>query len=266
MIQLTYPYLKDFEKFVQQYVPSISNLQNVITTTLGAVFEQYNEQQPYKYGVFCANGNNSLIGIDIPVLVDDGNPKDPKEIIAIVSQDPLRNANDRMLPNSGQGVIVGTPFALHYEENCYPQTEVYRDIIKKLLQKGYAVYLTDARKIYPNMKGKKIGISFLRDELSRIQPKYIITLGSVAKDYLSVIKNRISKPGYQCHKIINLLHPSQTNWDHWKQWIFEQAYYGTTGYSKLAGMIPKRNGMFDKQTTSSPMPSIITQIVDNLIP
>lgn len=257
MIQLSYPTLPIFETFVQRYQPNISNLQNIVNYTLGDKFEQFDGQQPGKYGVFCANGNNNnLIGIDIPLLVKDGHPKGT---IAIVSQDPLRNAKDPMLPNTSQGVIIGTPFALHYKEKCYPQTAIYRRIIIMLLKKGYAVYLTDARKIYPNMKMKQDEITFLFDELSIIHPKQIITLGSVAKDYLSNLSN-ITSP------ILNLLHPSQTNWDHWKQWIFEQAYYGTTGYSKLASMISKRNRMFDVQTTSLRMPDIITQIVDNLVP
>ena len=253
MCILTYPNLSDFESFVHgEYKINVNNLQDVANKTLGAEFEKYDNGKPGQYGVFPANGY-SLIGIDIPVMVKDGKPQ---KTIAIVSQDPLRNDKDSMLPNSGN-VIVGTPFALHYKVNCYPQTAVYRDIIKKLLHKGYAVYLTDARKIYPKMKNsKQAEINFLFNELNnQIKPDHIITFGSVAKDYLS---------NYSSSHVINLLHPSQSNWDHWKQWIFEQAYYGTPNYSSWANQIPKRSGMFDTQNTV--MPNIIVKIVDTLIP
>ena len=259
MCILTYPNLSDFELFVHdEYKINVNNLQNIAEKTLGYVFEQYDNRQPGQYGVFPANGN-SLIGIDIPVMVKDGKPQ---KTIAIVSQDPLRNDKDSMLPNSGNSgnggnVIVGTPFALHYKVDCYPQTAVYRDIIKMLLRKGYAVYLTDARKIYPKMKNsKQAEIDFLFNELgNQIKPEHIITFGSVAKDYLS---------NYSSSHVINLLHPSQSNWDHWKQWIFEQAYYGTPNYSSWANQISKRNGMFDTQNTE--MPRIIKEIVETLIP
>lgn len=189
MCILTYPNLSDFELFVHsEYKINVNGLQNIAKNTLGYVFEQYDNRHPGQYGVFRANGN-SLIGIDIPVMVKDGEKDgEPQKTIAIVSQDPLRNDKDSMLPNSGNSgnVIVGTPFALHYTVDCYPQTAVYREIIKLLLRKGYAVYLTDARKIYPKMKNsKQAEIDFLYNELkNQIKPdEHIITFGSVAKDF-----------------------------------------------------------------------------------
>ena len=87
---------------------------------------------PGKYGTLPVKVN-SITGVDIPVMVYvDDNEKNKNETIAIIAQDPLRNTEDKKLqpfaPNY-PNPIVGTPFALHYDSRCYPQTVVYRKII-----------------------------------------------------------------------------------------------------------------------------------------
>lgn len=222
-----------------------------------------NHSQNGKYGKIDLPGE-PLTGIDIPVLVKHPKSKGPRPIIAIIAQDPLRNKNDERLPPNLQGnAIIGTPFALHYKEECYPQTAVYRRIIGDLLSFG-DVYITDARKIYPIKKGlKEKDIDFLGKEISHIQPRLAITFGSGAKEYFDRINN---KPD-----VINLLHPGKQNWDHWKQWIFEQAFSEAFN-QKVAGFytgiiaefgITIRKMMFEDQQAE--MPSIITRVVHELV-
>ena len=260
MAQLQYPTIDLIKGFVQGiYNRSFfsGQLESIFGNSVGK------NTNNGKYGVISLPVQEPLIGIDIPVLVKDSKSVE-RPVIAIVAQDPLRNKKDTMLPQNPPGnAIIGTPFALHYMEKCYPQTSVYRRIIEMLLTKGYNVYITDARKIYPKDKAlKKKEIDLLTEEIKGIKPYCVITLGSTAKEYYD-------KSGLK-RRVINLLHPSQQNWDHWKQWIFEQAFYekagGKTGpYAGFAGNISQRSAMFDDQTLRKPMPDLIADLVGVLI-
>ena len=263
MAQIKYPTIDLIESFIQgEYNQSISP--TAVEPVLGNTVGNYTDKDNGKYHVICLPIQKPLIGIDIPVLINESQPA--KGTIAIIAQDPLRNDKDKMLPQNPSGnTIIGTPFALHYTEKCYPQTAVYRRIIEKLLTKGYDIYITDARKIYPKDKGLKgKEIDLLIREINRIKPRFVITLGSTANDYLDIIV----KQGLNT-TVINLLHPSQQNWDHWKQWIFEQAYFEKVSgriepYTRIANRIPKRDAMFDDQITD--MPKLIAELVSHYIP
>lgn len=146
---LEYPTKNLLENYLKKVVFNSSNicLCNSIKI-LGRATE--NHDVSGKYGTF---PSASFTGIDIPVLVK--NEKSKTRTIAIVAQAPLRSEKDKMLEgivNLKNQTIIGTPFALHYKQNCYPKTEVYREIIRKLLDKGFMVYITDANKIYPQRK------------------------------------------------------------------------------------------------------------------
>ncbi len=160
---------------------------------------------PGKYGTLPVKVN-SITGVDIPVMVYvDDNEKNKNETIAIIAQDPLRNTEDKKLqpfaPNY-PNPIVGTPFALHYDSRCYPQTVVYRKIICELLKKGYNVYATDIWKSWAK-EGKRERwnnsnphFQCLAEEIDAINPKYVILMGNQAqskfnkKAFQKTIKNK----------------------------------------------------------------------------
>ena len=206
---------------------------------------------------------NSITGIDIPVLVSEKGPN--KGNLVIVAQDPLRSKNDKMLKDCDfEHPIIGTPFALHYNEDVCPQTRVYRKILKALLAEGYSVYLTDAHKIYSqdkkNKTDKKKEIELLGLELKEVEPICVITLGSTAKEYV--------KATQYSGNTLNLLHPAQTNWDHWRLWIFEQAFSGINNYNVdwkiYADLIGCRSNMFEKYSEND-LADIIADITLDIV-
>ena len=269
MAQLQYPTIDLIQDYIHSIYSSSSRIQIDITVLGDAVGKNTDNG---KYVVISLPDQEPLIGIDIPVLVKKSRFDRP--VIAIVAQDPLRSKTDKMLPVTPPGnAIIGTPFALHYNEEKYLQTAVYRRIIEMLLEEGYDVYITDACKIYPRKKGLKKNdeIDLLKREIiDRIKPCLAITLGSDAKKYFNKIKKLYEERG---GKVINLLHPSQQNWDHWKQWIFEQAFYekdrGETGpYAGIADSFSRRSTMFDDQKFRDPkktMPDLIVELVRIMI-
>jgi hypothetical protein len=87
-----------------------------------------------------------LIGVDIPSLLEKNNNISNKKTVAIVGQDPLRTSknNERV-----EEIKIATPYALH-SKSCrekLPNTRLYFDLIKVLLDAGYRVYLTDIFKV-----------------------------------------------------------------------------------------------------------------------
>lgn len=245
-----------------------NNNLTIQTQKLGSSTEQFDKNTPGMFETLSVDVT-SITGIDVPVLVSSGNVSNQK-VVAIVAQDPRRDANDKMLEGLPfNQPIIGTPFAIHYKQSVYPQTEVYRQIINGLLNKRYNVYITDAHKIYS--KGQKKGrntqleIKTLENELKGIKPDYVITFGTTAKNY-------IEKTSYikDIKETYSLLHPSQTNWDHWKQWIFEQAFWGKDTYNvnwtNYAKKIGSRENMFGSHSNNPNMHKIIAEIVMDIIP
>ena len=106
----------------------------------------------------------------------------------------------------------------------------------------------------------------MKAEIKKIEPRLVITFGSEAKEYFDKIKEDFEKGG---GRVINLLHPGQQNWDHWKQWIFEQAFAekkrgGSDGfYTGIDNSISIRKWMFDDRKMD--MPSIITDVIRELV-
>ena len=203
-----------------------------------------------------------ITGIDVPIWVSTGSNSN-KKTVAIVAQDPLRNKNDKMLTGVDfKQPIIGTPFALHYKQDKYPQTEVYRRIIAGLLNE-FDVYITDAHKIYSRDitfgRDKKREIDTLKNEFTARKPAFVITFGTTAKEYVK----------FPNLKTLNLLHPSQTNWDHWKQWIFEQALEGNKKYgvdwATYAKQIGCRKDMFGSYKPDVNMHEVIANIVLDMV-
>ena len=187
---------------ISNYINSDSVYGNIINendfksliVSLGDEVGQYTG--PGHYVVLPLN-KEPLTGIDIPVLVKRDKQSE-RPVIAIVAQDPLRSEKDKNLKvfKAAGSAIIGTPFALHYKEDDYPQTIVYRRIIECLLsyRDGYDVYITDAHKTYPRKKGlKRKEEDVLKAEIKKIEPRLVITFGSEAKEYFDKIKEDFEK-------------------------------------------------------------------------
>ena len=268
MAYIAYPTIKILEQFLQK-VYGVNGL-TIQTNILGALTDNYESYQPGMFETIPVNVT-SITGIDIPILVRNDNKIKP--VVAIIAQDPLRSTKDDMLApfKPFANPIVGTPFALHYKQSksVYQETEIYRLIIKKILDRGFDVYITDAHKIHSSQNTpKQCGKSereMLIKEFDVIKPNFIIIFGSEAKKYVSGYITSTNQG-----KILELLHPSKTNWDHWKQWIFEQAFYDrktcNINWKEYATQIGCRSNMFGNyepvnMQPMQPMLDIISNIV-----
>ena len=268
MAYIAYPTIKFLEQFLQK-VYGVNGL-TIQTNILGALTDNYESYQPGMFETIPVNVT-SITGIDIPILVRNDNKIKP--VVAIIAQDPLRSTKDDMLApfKPFANPIVGTPFALHYKQSksVYQETEIYRLIIKKILDRGFDVYITDAHKIHSSQNTpKQCGKSereMLIKEFDVIKPNFIIIFGSEAKKYVSGYITSTNQG-----KILELLHPSKTNWDHWKQWIFEQAFYDrktcNINWKEYATQIGCRSNMFGNyepvnMQPMQPMLDVISNIV-----
>lgn len=81
--------------------------------------------------------------------------------------------------------------------------------------------------------------------------------GGEAYTYIKKIKGSIS-----------LLHPSQSNWDHWRLWIYEQAYNKKKSYKinweKYANKLTIRDSMFGSENKDN-LEDIISHIILDII-
>ena len=130
---------------------------------------------------------------------------------------------------------------------------------------GYDVYLTDAHKIYSNpewkyAKGEKQKEKqLLLNEIKSLSPnlKLVVGFGGEAHTYIKKIENSIS-----------LLHPSQTNWDHWRLWIYEQAYNKKNNYeidwAEYADKLTVRDKMFGSENEDN-LENMISDIILDII-
>ena len=263
MVKIFYPTQGIIEGYLQSVYSSLgSGCLNPSISTIGNIAEHHN--LPGAYGTLGV-AVNKLTGIDIPILLEGTNSS--KGTIAIVAQDPYRDAKDPMIAHfaSIQNPIVGTPFAYHYNRDEYPKTKVYRIIVDELLNKGYRVYITDAHKTYPNISNQRTTeIALLIDELDYIQKNCglcrVVTFGKDAYDYI-MNKNCISNKNI----IVPLLHPSQQNWPNWRLWIFEQAYWEQVNHSgnywsKFANQTGVREKLFCANSGNANMDKIIARI------
>ena len=252
---------------VEEFINDIFNKTDIILNgpdnKLWTIAEAYSKDKKDQYGQLDLGVKEKKIsGIDIPILLGDGNKK---PIVAIVAQDPYRNENDVLFNEIDKNkTIIGTPFAFHYKEEAYPKTKVYRKIIRSLLDK-YDVYLTDAHKIYSNPEWKyakgerQKEKQLLLNEIKSLSPnlKLVVGFGGEAHTYIKKIENSIS-----------LLHPSQTNWDHWRLWIYEQAYNKKKSYKinweKYANQLTIRDSMFGSENKDN-LEDIISDIILDII-
>ena len=211
--KISYPTKCIVENFLTKIFDGLTNY--CLSQSINTIgFNSDCHNQPGAMGVLPITVN-SITGVDIPFMINDN--KNDKGTVAIIAQDPLRNSNDPMLAPFSPffaNPIVGTPFAIHYEEAKYPQTNVYRLIIDGLLNKGYDVYVTDVWKCWDKnstfrrskWNANNLHFQCLLDEFASIMPKYVILMGNVAN---TKINNRVFLQSlYNSFSIIKTIHPS----------------------------------------------------------
>jgi RNAse (barnase) inhibitor barstar len=105
-----------------------------------------------------------VIGVDIPSLLEKNNNISNKKIVAILGQDPLRGSDKRI-----EDIGIATPYALHLK-NCRekrPNTKLYFEFIKVLLDAEYRVYLTDIFKVWVSQTDCDRSIRFRKEDYAR---------------------------------------------------------------------------------------------------
>ncbi|MEH2347677.1 MAG: uracil-DNA glycosylase family protein [Nostoc sp.] len=141
-----------------------------------------------------------VIGVDIPSVLEKSNNISNKKTVVIVGQDPLRKS-EKKVEEKVEKISIGTPYALHLK-NCredLPNTRLYFDLIKVLLDAGYRVYLTDIFKVWVSEANCDRGIHLnkqdctrfiqvLKAELEIFEPVAIVTWGKKASDGIKNIK------------------------------------------------------------------------------
>ncbi|MEH2194650.1 MAG: uracil-DNA glycosylase [Nostoc sp.] len=137
-----------------------------------------------------------VIGVDIPSVLEKNNNISNKKTVVLVGQDPLRKSDKKV-----EEISIGTPYALHLK-NCredLPNTRLYFDLIKVLLDAGYRVYLTDIFKVWVSeascddgihlsKKDRTRFIQVLKAELEIFEPLAIVTWGREASSAIRSIK------------------------------------------------------------------------------
>lgn len=170
------------------------------------------------------------IGIDVPVLLErEGNKN--KRVIVILGESPLRK--DSQFTGSNN-VILGTPYAIHLDEDSFPkQCSVYKEIFDGLLEKGYSLYLTDIIKLWGENENsqKQTCFDVFREEIKELEEQTksfkivtIVTFGKKAAKAIEQMKNEVSGILDFSQKLpqhIELPHPSTQNWNNWKSRILE---------------------------------------------
>lgn len=158
-----------------------------------------------------------VIGVDIPSIFELANGVKNKKTVAIIGQDPLRKSETRV-----EEISIGTPYALHLK-NCrekLPNTRLYFDLIKVLLESGYRVYLTDVFKVWVSSSNGQSGIplsqkdcnrfiNLLKDELEIFDPIAVITWGRIASNTVAGLDLKI--------KHLEFPHPSSAASGTWKK-------------------------------------------------
>ncbi len=153
------------------------------------------------------------VGIDIPVLIKT-EQAEPKATVVLLGQDPLRKSKDIGNAKVFNYAFIGTPYRIHHTDGLPSATRVYPMLIKRLLEQGYHVYLTDVRKYYPSpshkaAKEQKLGdMDLLVSELHCLKGVLILVLSGnqAQKFYENNIK--ILEDVVTCDHVVYLPHLS----------------------------------------------------------
>ncbi|MHC5597025.1 MAG: uracil-DNA glycosylase [Nostoc sp.] len=159
-----------------------------------------------------------VIGVDIPSLLEKNNNISNKKTVVIVGQDTLRKSDKRV-----EEIGIATPYALHLKDcrENLPNTRLYFDLIKVLLDAGYRVYLTDIFKVWVSEANCDRGIPLkkqdrtrfiqvLKAELEIFEPVAIVTWGKKASNGIKRIELEVKPfefphPGRAAHGALGRL-------------------------------------------------------------
>lgn len=118
------------------------------------------------------------LGIDLPIWFNWGSLK---EKAMIIGRDPQRNHDDNRL-------IIGTPFSVANKGGREAKNNQYWRFIKPLLSNN-RIYITDVFKLFTKnpidkkrlKQNKKLHYEILNEEIFKVDPNRIITIGKDAK-------------------------------------------------------------------------------------
>ena len=254
MATISYPTLNLIDNYFG--VLPINSFSND-TAIIGKLYQNPNSQFSKKDIPYLNSNiipNPDIIGVDLPVLIEN-KVKNPKEIVVILGQDPLRDKTDSKVnsinPTLPNDVIVGTPYAVHFP-NTYKGVKLYHDIFDYILGK-YPVYLTDILKFHSNRKWnnnrtkndfgtyykggiKKGALNLLKEELEHLQKnlgytiKYAVLFGDKTQALSTLFPSTCT--------IINFPHPSGTANGKWAKLVVQ-----CTDNYKVNYIIDKLNGI-----------------------
>lgn len=159
------------------------------------------------------------VGIDIPVLIKP-EQAEPKAIVVLLGQDPLRRCKDVEKDKVLDYAFVGTPYRMHHTEGLPPTTTVYPKLIRCLLEHGLSVYLTDVRKYYPHTNKvsnaqKPDDDDLLVSELKCLGGPLILVLsGNEAQDFFDRINEEKLRDVVTIDHVIRIQHLSSRGATH----------------------------------------------------
>lgn len=150
------------------------------------------------------------IGLDLPTWI---NIKAEKPVIMFISEEPVRS--DRY--EKCTEIVASSPFSIHEKEHRECKNgDLYTDLFEQLIEQGYGIYLTQAKKIYTKGTGSKpFAIKsrpqfkeILDKEIELVKPELIILLGAFPARLFHMDYKFYQKNKYQGISTLPLAQPS----------------------------------------------------------
>ncbi len=179
-----------YEQMQKCYDYSYKQWQDEFTDELKP-FDGYDDTtaitMPIKHQMFKADFeklNKGSIGLDLPTWF---NIQSIQARIMLIAQDPLRGE----CYQDCKDAVLSSPFGLHDSEHRQKKTGGYmvHTLVSRLVEAGYGVYLTDARKyfVYDKKtsdkhanKRKNEYVEILKKEIEIVKPRLCVCLGNRA--------------------------------------------------------------------------------------
>lgn len=196
----------NFDKTYDEWQDSFS--------TLGRPFRSYSDTTsiciPTTKTCFPEISQFTQIGLDLPTWI---NIKADKPVIMFISEEPVRS--DRYEKCSE--IVASSPFSIHEKEHRECKNgDLYTDLFEQLIEQGFGIYLTQAKKIYTKGTGSKpFAIKsrpqykeILDKEIELVKPELIILLGAFPARLFHMDYKFYQKNKYQGISTLPLAQPS----------------------------------------------------------
>jgi len=131
------------------------------------------------------------VGIDVPSYFNHSNNGERKKVIMIVGIDPKRSGGDLQ-----HKISIGTPFGFNSGK-----TKPYWDLVQRLIDKNFTIYLTDTYKVYFKNGNRQsytireftnpkpdIHQEIFAEEIKIVNPDLIVTLGHIPRIWFSSLE------------------------------------------------------------------------------